>query len=96
MRQVWQRADKSAWVAHLELIAKLQVGVVCGGVVWGGVGRWMWRGVVIGGVFCGEDGSVVHPICAQRAHSRLCLLLSVNSGNVCRPRARPLPPHITP
>lgn len=24
MRQVWQRADKSAWVAHLELIAKLQ------------------------------------------------------------------------
>lgn len=25
LREVWQRADKSAWPAHLELIAKLQV-----------------------------------------------------------------------
>lgn len=29
MREVWERSEKSAWPAHLELIAKLQVGCAC-------------------------------------------------------------------
>lgn len=32
MREVWQRSEPSAWPAHLEIIAKLQVGRCTGGV----------------------------------------------------------------